>query len=192
MEDPQEMETDLIKQLKNGHPQAFRILVDQWQNRMFNYALRFTNDHQIADDIVQKAFIKVYENIGSLQDHSKFKSWFYSITNNLCISEKRKQKVRKKYITNAAILPIARDGKTPLNIFEKEEKGKMVHLALQKLSPEQRQVILMKEFEGMKFREIAEVLEESESTIKSRLYYGLDNLKKIMTTNKQIKEMYYE
>jgi RNA polymerase sigma-70 factor (ECF subfamily) len=50
----------------------------------------------------------------------------------------------------------------------------------------------MKEFEGMKFREIAEVLEESESTIKSRLYYGLDNLKKIMTTNKQIKEMYYE
>jgi RNA polymerase sigma-70 factor (ECF subfamily) len=89
-------------------------------------------------------------------------------------------------------MPITKDGKTPQNIYEKEEKGRMVHLALQKLSSEQRQVILMKEFEGMKFREIAEVLEESESTVKSRLYYGLHNLKTIMTSNKWIKEMYYE
>jgi RNA polymerase sigma-70 factor (ECF subfamily) len=192
MKDFENMDIDLVDQLKTGHPNAYRNLESRWQKRIYNYALRFTNDHHTAQEIVQKAFIKVYQNIDSLKDSKKFTSWFYRIANNLCISEKRSQNSRNQFLAVPGELPIHKDGNTPYNIYETSEKSNMVHLALQMLAPEQKQVILMKEFEGLKFREIAEVLEESESTVKSRLYYGLDNLRKIITSNTWTKELYYE
>lgn len=192
MEDPQNMEIDLVQQLKSRHPKAYHNLENLWQKRIYNYALRFTHDHQTAQEVVQKSFIKVYQNIDSLQDAGKFTAWFYRIANNLCISEKRSQNSRNRHFEVPGELPARSDGKTPQKLYEADEKGKMVHLALQMLAPEQKQVIIMKEFEGLKFREIAEILEESESTVKSRLYYGLDNLKKIITSNSWTKELYYE
>lgn len=192
MEDTYNMDYDLVQQLKARHPDAFRNLENQWHKRIYNYAFRFTNDHQTAQEVVQKAFIKVYQNIDSLQDAKKFKSWFYRITNNLCISEKRSEKSRNRYITVTNELPKGKGAANPYKLYERSERGQTVHYALSLLNPEQKQVILMKEFEGLKFREIAEVLGESESTVKSRLYYGLDNLRKIMTKSKWIKDLYYE
>ena len=83
------------------------------------------------------------------------------------------------------------DGRDPYYLYNREERGKVVLMALQSIPVEQRQVIIMKEYDGMKFREIADVLGESENTIKSRLYYGLKAMKNILMKHQWTKELYH-
>jgi RNA polymerase sigma-70 factor (ECF subfamily) len=89
-------------------------------------------------------------------------------------------------------MPITRDFLTPEGVYQKKEMKEIVLATLQKIPDDQRKVILMKEYEGLKFKEIAEVLNVSENTIKSRMYYGLDAMRKILIEKNITKELYYE
>ncbi len=186
------MDAELIMDCKLGKRGAYNTLMDRWYQRVYNYALRYTGDHHSAEHIAQTTFIQVYRKIDHLKDTRKFKSWIYSIATNFCHSESRKKSAKSKLVTTTLELPQVADFNHPEKIYNQEERGTVLRQILGQISPEQRQVIIMKEYEGLKFREIADALKISENTVKARLYYGLDAMKKIVNKNQWLKEMYYE
>jgi RNA polymerase sigma-70 factor (ECF subfamily) len=181
----------LIAKIKQGEQMAFSTLVNRWKGRVFQYALRYSNDRFFAEEVMQRVFIQVYQKLDQLRDPDKFKWWMYKIISNECFSEGRKLKRNNELIQPSESLPDATDGRDPYYLYHRNERGKVVLMALQSIPVEQRQVIIMKEYDGMKFREIAEVLEESENTVKSRLYYGLKAMRNILMKHQWTKELYH-
>ncbi|MCB0667785.1 MAG: sigma-70 family RNA polymerase sigma factor [Saprospiraceae bacterium] len=182
---------ELVQRLRRGDAGAYQLIVDQWQHRVFNFALRYSNDQYFANEVVQKTFIQVFEKIDQLKDPAKLKSWLYKIASNNCCNEGR-LKSRVSFSVLDDQVPQRADFDTPARSYEKAEMKALVEDVLQKIPPEQRQVIIMKEYEGLKFREIAEILGESENTVKSRMYYGLDAMRKILLNNNLSKDIYHE
>ncbi|NOZ61076.1 MAG: sigma-70 family RNA polymerase sigma factor [Calditrichaeota bacterium] len=183
-------ERDLIEQLIAGNRDRFNIMVDQWEKPIFNFALRYLGDDELARDVVQKTFIRVFKNIGKLKEAERFSSWLYQIATNLCKDEIKKR-ARREFLSidriqenseNGHLMPeelIDRGNNHPDAALNQKQIGSILQKALNQLPEEQRIVIIMKEYQGLKFREIAEALGEPLNTVKSRMYYGLNALKKI-------------
>ncbi len=183
--------TELVMKLRQGDNSAYQMMMDQWEKRVFNYALRYANDHHFAMEVVQQTFIQAFEKIDQLKDPAKLKSWIYRIASNNCSSEGRKISRRKYTEVNEQALSKV-DSSNPARTYERKELKVLVLETLQEIPAEQRQVIIMKEYENLKFREIADILGESENTIKSRMYYGLNAMRKILNNKNLTKEIYYE
>ncbi len=168
----------LIENFCAGNIDAFNRLVERWQDRIHRLAYRYFASHDEAAEITQKTFIKVYRKINSLDDPSKFSSWIYRISNNLCLDEtKRAGRRRSAPLETLGPRPVLHNAAD--RSIQQKELGSILEMALKQLPPEQRMVVIMKEYEELKFREIAEILQEPESTVKSRMYYGLKSLRKI-------------
>jgi len=180
----------LVARAREGDKNAQGKLMQLWYKRIYNFAYKFFFDHDLAMEASQKTFILMHRNIGALQDPGRFKSWLYTIAVNCCREELRKNKAaRSRSIQD--IMPA--DGEeshpweesrnrneNPDELLRHVELSDLLHQCLMELNNDQREVVIMKEYEGLKFREIAEVLNLSENTVKSRMYYGLDGLKKIL------------
>ena len=132
-------------------------------------------------------------SLSGLQDNARFKSWLYKIAVNHCREEIRKTKGNRSLSFDVVWNREAEDSPrwegssqrhaNPESQYQQQELSDILQQALMELSEEQREVVIMKEYEGLKFREIAEVLNISENTVKSRMYYGLDGLKKFLEKN---------
>lgn len=169
----------LVEQIQRGDQQAFTVLMERWQTRIHRFAFRFFADVDEASEITQMTFIKVYQKVDTLDEPGKFSSWIYRVANNLCLDELKRAGRRKSSPLEAWVEQMeARQ--TPAKKLETKELGEMLQKALLTLPDEQRVVIILKEYEGMKFREIAEILEEPENTVKSRMYYGLKSLRRVL------------
>jgi RNA polymerase sigma factor (sigma-70 family) len=188
----------LIIRAKNGDQNAQGKLVQLWYKRIYNFSYKFFLDHDLAMEASQKTFISMCRSLAALQDVARFKSWLYKIAVNYCREEARKQKNSRSVSFDVVVNHqleesprwegSSRSFDNPEWQFQQIEIAEILQSALLELSPEQREVVIMKEFEGLKFREIAEVLNISENTVKSRMYYGLDGLKKILEKRNITKE----
>lgn len=188
-------DTQLVKDFRNGDVQAFNKLVERWQHRIHRLAYRYFASHDDAMEITQKTFIKAFKKINTLDDVEKFSSWIYTIANNLCLDEVKRAGRRKA--SPLEILKTERITKSiasnPERSLQNSELGEILQHALNQLSFEQRIVVILKEYEELKFREIAEILDEPENTVKSRLYYGLKKLKDIFDQwNINLEALHYE
>ena len=180
----------LIVRARQGDQNAQGKLVQLWYKRIYNFSYKFFVDHDLAMEVTQKSFISMCKNLGSLQDIARFKSWLYKIAVNYCREEARRRKANKSISFDAVWHREAEDSPrwegsaqrydNPERQFHHSTVSDILQGALMELNDEQREVVIMKEFEGLKFREIAEALNISENTVKSRMYYGLDGLKKIL------------
>jgi len=194
--------TQHIIATQKGDKQAFNKLVVEWYPRIYNFAYKFfttktypTDTHAVAMDICQKTFIAVHRNVHKLKEVDKFKPWLYRIATNYCIEEDRKR-VRNNIVSFTELneqqpYHLTKEKTAYDNPEQLERNADMKYWLLKALSQipeEQRLVIIMKEFEGFKFREIADTLSLSENTIKSRMYYGLDAMRKIFKMWKIDKE----
>lgn len=186
-----DLDEALVIQIRDGDQKAFNRLVERWHPRIFNYALRYSNDRIFAEEVAQKCFLHLYEKLDQLKEVSKFRGWFYRVINNECYTEGRNIKRRSELKSAAASFPERTVNNSPDELYHRKERGEIVLLALQQIPAEQRQVIIMKEYEDLKFREIAEITGESENTIKARMYYGLDALRKLLLQYKWTKELYH-
>lgn len=169
----------LVQDFLGGNHQAFNKLIGRWQDRIHHFAYRYFANNDDAAEITQKTFIKAYQKLNTLEDAGKFGSWLYRIANNLCLDELKR--VGRKRSTSLEALKTAPQSETERaadSALMRNEAIVLLHKALLLLPNEQRMVVIMKEYEGLTFREIAEILDESENTIKSRLYYGLRALRK--------------
>lgn len=172
----------LILKSKKGDEHAYGKLVGLWFKRIYNFSLKYFADHDLAMEVTQQTFITVYQKIDRLKDIDSFKFWLYKIALNYCREEDRRQKRKKWYsifVSEDARMVESNYGQ-PEREYQKREKEEIIADVLRRLPDDQKTVIIMKEFEGLKFREIAETLCISENTAKSRLYYGLKALKKIL------------
>ncbi len=172
-------DTQLIRQAQNGNHAAFNELMGLWQHRIHRFAFRFFANADDADEITQKTFITVYHRLDTLGDPEKFPAWIYRIANNLCLDE-LKRAGRKKFTPLEHREEHTSENGTPAGYLENKELGDVLQKALLLLPDEQRAVILLKEYEGLKFREIAGILNQPENTVKSRMYYGLKSLRRIL------------
>jgi RNA polymerase sigma factor (sigma-70 family) len=180
----------LIVRAKAGDQGAQGKLVQLWYKRIYNYGFKFFLDHDMAMEVSQKTFISMCKNLQALQDTSRFKSWLYKIVVNYCREEARRKKVNRSlsfdsvWDREAENSPVwessVQRNDNPERQLQHLELSDILQEALLELNEEQREIVIMKEYEGLKFREIAEVLNISENTAKSRMYYGLDGLKKIL------------
>ncbi|MDH5368160.1 MAG: RNA polymerase sigma factor [Cyclobacteriaceae bacterium] len=193
----------LIVNAQKGNEKALNKLVGLWYKRIYNYAYKYVSQHDVATEISQKTFIAMFRNIRKLHDVDRFKPWLYRIATNLCHEEDRKKK-RNKMVSlsdsrnndEAYEMEIGEakgNSYNPERNFQQLELESMLLEALSEINEEHRSVVIMKEYEGFKFREIAEVLGVSENTVKTRLYAGLKNLKTILKKKNITKEtVYYE
>lgn len=180
----------LIVRAKTGDQSAQGKLVQLWYKRIYNFGYKFFLDHDMAMEVSQRTFISMCKNLQSLQDTGRFKPWLYKIAVNYCREEARKKKGNRSlpfdlvWNHEAEESPVWESSgqrhDNPERQLQQRELSEILQSALLELSEEQREIVIMKEYEGLKFREIAEVLNISENTVKSRMYYGLDGLKKIL------------
>lgn len=183
----------LIVRARTGDQSAQGKLVQLWYKRIYNFGYKFFLDHDMAMEVSQKTFISMCRNLSGLQDTARFKSWLYKIAVNYCREEARKRKGNRAlsfdlvWNREAENSPrwesSAQRFDNPERQLQQTELSDILQKALLEISDEQREVVIMKEYEGLKFREIAEVLNLSENTVKSRMYYGLDGLKKVLEKN---------
>jgi RNA polymerase sigma-70 factor (ECF subfamily) len=165
----------LIQDCLNGNTAAFGELVARHQDRLFNSVVRLVDHTEDARDVVQEAFLHAYQSLRSFKGDSLFFTWLYRIAVNAAISMKRKQRVVLRMHSTGensqAIDPLdPSESNRPGHAIEMAEEERSVHEALQKLSPEHRAVLIMRDMEGMKYEEIAEVLNVPVGTIRSRLH----------------------
>lgn len=180
----------LVTRAKDGDQNAQGKLVQLWYKRIYNFGYKFFMDHDLAMEVSQKTFISMCKNLPGLQDNARFKSWLYKIAVNYCREETRKKKGDRSLSFDVVWNRDAEDSPkwestaqrydNPEAQLHRNELADILQRALAELNVEQREVVIMKEYEGLKFREIAEVLNISENTVKSRMYYGLDGLRKIL------------
>ncbi len=164
---------DLVGQARRGSVDAYNQLVSRWERRVYSYVLRLLGSREDALDITQDVFLKAYQNLGKLEDPSRFSSWLYRIAHNEAFSLLRKSRPDREELQDFAPPP---SGSRMLPV----ETTLAVTAALDRLSPEQKEAVVLKVYEGFKFEEIAEILGCPASTVKSRVYTGLDLLKTML------------
>ncbi len=192
----------LIPNAIKGNERAFSQLMNLWYKRIYNFSYKYFGDHDMAMEVTQSTFISVHKAIKKLKDPSSFRSWVYRIALNKCYEEDRKMKRRswlsifqKDNDEEDKMLQLNHhtdDGfYNPDQVVEEKEMEDMVMKCLHEIPEEQRVIVIMKEYEGLKFREIAGSLNITESTAKSRLYYGLKAMKKQLEKRNIYKENAY-
>jgi RNA polymerase sigma-70 factor (ECF subfamily) len=176
-------DNQLVARTLNGDVGAFNDLVARWETALYHFVVRYLGDTEEARDICQEAFLKAYTNLDRFRGQAKFSSWLFQIALNQCRTQFRRKKSRPTVsldeddeMSHLRLVPA--DAESPDASAIKSQHATELQVALAALPEDQRTAIILKEYHGLKFREIAEVLETPESTIKSRLYHGLESLAK--------------
>jgi RNA polymerase sigma-70 factor, ECF subfamily len=175
----------LITDCLQGRIAAFGELVRRYQDRLYNAIYRVLDNSEDAYDVVQEAFLNAYQSLNSFKGDSEFFTWLYRIAFNAAISLKRKRRTvlslewgRNDELANE---PIDESVYThPGEALERSEEEAKLQEALNRLSPEHRTVLVLKDIEGQKYEEIAEILDVPIGTIRSRLHRARLELKELM------------
>ncbi|KAA3660166.1 MAG: RNA polymerase sigma factor [Calditrichaeota bacterium] len=190
----------LIENFLNGDVNAFNTLVWRWQKPIFNFTLKYLNNVEDAKDITQRTFIKVHGSLDKLKEKEKFSSWIYQIALNQCRDETKRKKNKNNYSFEEMRENIGFDisneadesgmaEHNPTRKLHRNELNGILSSALAEIPQEQKEIVLMKEYQGLKFIEIADVLGLPVNTVKSRMYYGLKALRKQLEKWNLDKEM---
>lgn len=182
---------ELVGKIQGGSEAAFAELTKRYMRKSYSIAYQVVGDMEVARDLSQDVFVKIFVSINKFKEGSKFFSWFYRILMNRCINYKRRQKV-------VSMLPFSSAFKTPdeadhfhsYNDTESEslsDKQQIIRLALNELSAKHKQVVILCDLEEFLQEEAADILEITVGTVRSRLHYARKNLKKIL--NKYKKEL---
>lgn len=172
---------NLIKDILKGNESAMEILVKRYYDLVHSYIYRTTNDYNIAYDITQDVFIKMMKSIDKYNlEEGKFKNWLLKIavntTKDYFKSKTYKQRIENYDIENHEI----EDKSNVIDIISKKEESIKIKEAVEKLPNLQREAIFLKYYNDLKIKEISKITGDNENTIKSRLFNGIKNLKKLL------------
>jgi len=154
--------------------------VERYQQKVFNLALRMTNNHEDALDIAQESFVRVFRSLKTFKGDSSFSTWLYRIVNNLVLDELRKHRRRPLVVMSTDAVVSTDEGEHLLEFRGPEslqpeeqvvraETRREIELALRSVSPEHRLVLLLRDVQGFSYEEIAGILNVNIGTVKSRL-----------------------
>jgi len=161
----------------------FEVLVKNNMKRAYFSALGFLGSHDAAMDVSQEAFIRAYRSFDKYDSKKNFFTWYYKILRNLCLNFIRDNKNRKEEFFLESRKDVVSRNNPGQNLEEKEEL-EMLHDAINQLETEDREIIILREFEGYSYEEISEMLNLPAGTVMSRLFYArkklAENLKRLM------------
>jgi RNA polymerase sigma-70 factor (ECF subfamily) len=171
---------ELVEACQAGEASAFDILVARWEDRIRGAAFRFLGSEEEARDVAQEAFLKAFQAIGGFKREARFSSWLYQIATNLCRDRLRRRKTRATVSLEALeetgpVMVETRPGAHE-RLLERD-LARAVRRAIDGLTEEQREVVILKEYQELTFLEIAQALDVPVSTVKTRLYRGLGQLR---------------
>ncbi len=172
----------LVEKAVNDDRDAFGEIVKRWERKIFALCFGMLAREDEARDAAQETFIAAYRNLKNFRGEAKVSSWLHRIAVNQCLTTKRRQKTRSENFlddetSQAERVFAAPSHLSPARTAEQSERLKIVRQAVSSLPPDLREVIVMKEFEEMTFQEISDTLDIPLSTVKSRVYTALKQLK---------------
>ncbi|MBE6985701.1 MAG: sigma-70 family RNA polymerase sigma factor [Ruminococcaceae bacterium] len=177
-------EKKCIKKAAKGDASAFEELLLRYHGQIYNLCLRMTGNPDDAADLTQEAFLKVWKNLESFQFDSAFSTWLYRLASNCCLDFLRSQKRRPTVSLTVEneedeqVMDIPDAQPTPEEQAVKQEEKEQLHLAMQMLDEEQRQILTLRVVNDLSYTEIADILRVKEGTVKSRLSRARENLRK--------------
>ncbi|MFT5992348.1 MAG: RNA polymerase sigma-70 factor (ECF subfamily) [Flavobacteriales bacterium] len=183
----EETDINLLKRARNGDRDAFAVLMDRYQRKVFGLCYGMVRNHDDAMDMVQETFVKVYKNLERFEGNSSFYTWTYRIASNVCIDFLRKQKRRRaldyddgigrdENVDDPGNLLPSKLGINPARVHARKELLGRIEDAMATLSPIHRQIVVLREVEGLSYQEIADTTEVSIGTVMSRLHHARKNL----------------
>jgi len=178
-------ERELIKKAQSGDMDAFEEIVRLYEKRVYSLALKMTQNPQDAFDASQEVFIKIYNFLPSFKWESSFYTWVYRITVNKCIDINRKLKRQRTFSIDVQdedypAIEIPDEVDSPEMRYGKKEAMEAVMRALDKLSDEHKAVIILRDIKGLSYLEIAQAVDCSEGTVKSRISRAREKLREIL------------
>ena len=172
---------ELVEACQGGEGSAFDVLVGRWEDRIRGAAYRFLGSEEEARDVAQEAFLKAYRSLSGFKREARFSSWLYQIATNLCRDRLRRRKTRatvslEELEEAGPVMVETRPGAHDqlLAMY----MARAVREAVESLPEEQREVVILKEYQDLTFLEIAQALDVPVSTVKTRLYRGLGQLRR--------------
>ena len=163
-------ETIAVQRAKRGDGEAFEALVTQYEQKVYSLAYHYAGNEHDAMDISQEVFLRVYRFLPQFNEDSRFSTWLYRVTSNVC-----KDYVRKKNGKYSFDVPDLRYN--PENALEQQEMRREIHESLQSLSPDHREILVMRDVLGLTYEDIAQTLQLEEGTVKSRISRARDKLR---------------
>lgn len=181
-------EQELVARANRGDQDAFAQLVEANQNKIYSLTLRMTGSPEDGADLAQEAFLRAWRALPTFQGESSFSTWLYRLASNLCIDFLRREKRRRAAVSvtslddeeSAAPTEVPDHRFTPEGELERRELRAAVGRALLKLSDEHRQVLILRELDGLSYAEIAQALALEEGTVKSRIARARLSLRNIL------------
>jgi RNA polymerase sigma factor (sigma-70 family) len=180
-------EQELIQGLQSGDEQAFKYLVDNYQDRVYNTAIGIVQNAEDAEDVAQEVFIQVYRSIHSFKGESKLSTWLYRIATTRSLDLLRSRKSKKRF---GFIQRLMGDGEEPLHeipdfnhpgvALEKKENAAKLFRAIGKLPDQQKTAFTLHKMEGLSYQEVSQVMETTVPAVESLMHRAKQNLRKIL------------
>lgn len=172
-----EQEAAIVRKVLGGDANAFETLVLEYEKNVYNIALRMTGNSEDAADMTQEAFIKAYNSLQSFRGDSKFSVWLYRIVSNVCLDFLRSKNRRPTVSLSVedddgedTQLDVADESQSPELLLDRKLTRESVRRGLDSLPPDYRQILLLREIQGLRYDEIAQALGLEVGTVKSRIF----------------------
>ena len=178
-------DNELIERFQHGDTAAFDMLFTRYQKRTYRLVQRFVSNPEDASDLTQDAFIRAYQGLGDFKSQCQFYSWLYRITVNLCIDFLRK-KARSEVLLydsdESEDLPMSNipdpRSESPAQAVENKELRAHIRKAVRRLPPKQRQIFILRHWDGLSLKDIAAAVGRSDGTVKAHLLHAHRNLRR--------------
>jgi RNA polymerase sigma-70 factor, ECF subfamily len=176
-------EHDLVRRARRGDREAFGALVQRYQQRVVGVARALTHNPDDAVELAQETFIRAFQNLRTFEGRSSFSTWLYRIASNLSIDWRRREgryPIARGEEAENELRKIPSAQGDSFRAVARGELGQKVREALKELTAEHRQVILLREMEGLSYEEISEILNCPKGTVMSRLHYARSHLRTLL------------
>lgn len=174
---------ELMRLVQAGDFSPASEIYDRYSGRIYNFALRFLKNAEAAEDATQEVFVKMMKHANQFQGDAKLSTWLFSITANWCRDYLRKADNKAKEAEDVLVTLPAPSELSPDRTLEQRENEEMIKRALQALTPEQREAILLSRYQGLSYAEIAQISGCSEGAVKTRVFRAMETLKKALVVD---------
>lgn len=173
-------EQQLVKRIQSGDRHAFEQLLDAYETRIYRLALRFTGNETDAEDLTQEIFLAVYHGLARFRGDSAPGTWIYRVAMNHCLEFRRKRRPEQVPLEEEIALTSTDWRDDPIQSIQQRELATRIEAALHRLSPAQRDVVVLHELQGLTYQEVATVLDVPIGTVKSRLANAFRRLRDLL------------
>jgi RNA polymerase sigma-70 factor, ECF subfamily len=172
---------ELMRIVQGGDFSPASEIYDRYSARIYNFAFRFLKNAEAAEDATQEVFVKMMKHANQFQGDAKLSTWLFSITANWCRDYLRKADNKAKEAEDVLVTLPAPNELGPEKTLQQREDAARIQRALQALTPEQREAILLSRYQGLSYAEIAQIAGCSEGAVKTRVFRAMETLKKALT-----------